>query len=506
MPYLPSKYIDQEQGMDENFLEIQHLSKTFNKVNALIDFNFSIRTGEIHCLVGENGCGKSTLIKSITGVEKPDQNESTSTPTESMHSGIQVIYQDLSLFPNLSVAENIEINSRIESHSIMVRWNTIRENAKRAIELIHTEIDIGKKVSELSMAQQQLVAIARAMTNNVKLLIMDEPTASLGRKDVENLIKIIKNLKKQGIAVLFVGHKLDEVLSMADRISVMRDGRLIKTFESAEQVTPRTLIPLMTKHQVNDERTLPARKREKAILEVKNLSKRDQFSDISFSLYPGEVLGVIGLVGSGRTELFSSIFGLNSYDSGEIIMDGRSVSIGSVSDAMDLGIGFVPENRLIEGLFMSKSIEQNINVTTLSEHLTRTKLLDRKRLENHAEDWIDTLKIKTPTGKNPANSLSGGNQQRIVLAKWMAIHPKILILDGPTIGIDVGAKSDIHQLIYNLTQEKGLGIIMITDEIAEAYQYSSRILIMRDGKIVQEVAGEGTTEQEIQKIVEGQTA
>lgn len=503
--------------MNENFLEIQHLSNTFNKVNALIDFNFSIRAGEIHCLVGENGCGKSTLIKTITGVVKPDQSDQTSilingkdmtkhTPTESMHAGIQVIYQDLSLFPNLSVAENIEINSRVESHSVVVRWDRIKENAKKAIELIHADIDIEKRVSELSMAQQQLVAIARAMTNNVKLLIMDEPTASLGRKDVENLIKIIKNLKSQGIAVMFVGHKLDEVMSIADRISVMRDGRLIKTFESTAQVTPRTLIPLMTKHQVNEERNLPQRKRDTAVLEVKNLSKHDQFSDISFSLYPGEVLGVIGLVGSGRTELFSSIFGLNPYDSGEIMVDGKQVTITSVSDAMDQGIGFVPENRLVEGLFMTKSIEQNINVTTLSEHLTNMKLLDGTKLEEHSEDWIGRLKIKTPTGKNPANSLSGGNQQRIVLAKWMAIHPKILILDGPTIGIDVGAKSDIHQLIYNLTQQKGLGIIMITDEIAEVYQYSSRILVMRDGKIVKEVSGEATTEQEIQNIVEGQTA
>jgi simple sugar transport system ATP-binding protein len=504
--------------MSDSFLTLTSLSKTFNAVQALIDFDFSIRQGEIHCLVGQNGCGKSTLIKTITGVLKPDGgNPNTSiiingkdmthhTPASSMKEGIQVIYQDLSLFPNLTVAENIEVNSRIESHSLFINWKKLHEQAQKALERINAQIPLEKRVSELSIAQQQLVAISRALTNNAKLLIMDEPTASLGRKDVNNLINIIRELKKEGISVLFIGHKLDEVMSIADRISVMRDGRLIKTFEDTTGVTPKTIIPLMTSGKLNEERMSTKALSRTPLLEVRGLKKQNEFEQIDFDLYPGEVLGVIGLVGSGRTELFSSIFGLNNPYEGEIFIEGKKAHIETAKQAIEHGIAFVPEDRLTEGLFMTKSIEQNINVTVLDDILNKQGLIDSDKAQSHADYWIDNLKIKTPSGKEPANSLSGGNQQRIVLSKWMATKPKILILDGPTIGVDVGAKDEIHKLIHRLAQETGIGIIMITDEISEVYQYSSRIMMIKEGKIVWQAESDKTSEKEIQANLEGRIA
>lgn len=478
------------------FLSIKNISKTYNAVNALNNINLEIKHGEIHCIIGENGCGKSTLMKIIAGVISPDPTKNgcleidekpmhNYNSTISMRKGIQVIYQDLSLFPNLTVTENININHRIENRSFFINWKNAEKTARAALQEVSLDVDINTNISDLSIAQRQLIAICRAITNNVRLLIMDEPTASLGKKDIDHLIAIIQKLKSRGIAVIFIGHKLDEVLSIADRITIMRDGHIIRTIDDVAEYDEHTLASLMTGKQIAyDTYNAEFDSDSVKLLEVKHFSKERQFFDINLKLYKGEILGIIGLVGSGRTELVSTIFGLQQPDSGEIFIEGNPVRISNVNDAIKLGIGLVPENRLSEGLFNTKSIKNNINITTLDKHINKVGLLSANKLDSNSSYWVEMLKIKTSNQNNPASSLSGGNQQRIVLAKWMSNNSKILILDGPTIGIDIGAKAEIHQIIRQAVKEKSIGVIMVTDEIGEVLQNASRILVMHEGKII----------------------
>lgn len=496
--------------MEQDFLKIHHIHKTFDAVKALVDVNLNIEKGEIHCIIGENGCGKSTLMKIISGVlpydpldqsyiEIEGKRMDTFSPAIAMHAGIQVIYQDLALFPNLTIAENIFIPDRIANRKPFVNHRSMYDQAAAALSEVQLHLDPSQYVNSLSIAQQQLVAISRAITNNVRLLIMDEPTASLGKSDVDHLIQIILKLKERGVAVIFIGHKLDEVMKIADSITVIRDGQIVERLDNVSYVTENDLISLMTgKDVVIYDSFLPTLPHdEKPVMELKDFSKKGVFRNINMSLYRGEILGIIGLVGAGRTELMASIFGLDKADSGILEVDGKEVKITKVQDAIEHGIALVPENRLTEGLFTKKSIKKNINVTMLKSFLSKIGLLDLDGLERHSQSWVDALKIKTPNHLNPATSLSGGNQQRIVLAKWLATNPSILILDGPTIGIDIGAKTEIHHLIRQLVEEKHIAVIMITDEIAEVMQNSSRILVMKDGEFVMQAKREDITEDQI---------
>ncbi len=493
----------------ENFFQIRHIHKTYNAVRALVDVGLEIRKGEIHCIVGENGCGKSTLMKIIGGVLQPDPLPDTEivingrtvtnySPSQAMYEGIQVIYQDLALFPNLTVAENMTITDRISRREVFVSAKAMVRQAALALREVRLNVDPHQFVEELSIAQQQLVAIARAITNNVKLLIMDEPTASLGKSDVDHLVEIIQTLKKRGVSIVFIGHKLDEVAKLADRITVMRDGRVVRNVEDVSGVTPALLEKYMTGKESSGGELFesPPPDASPPVLELRNFTKKGCFTDINLQLRKGEILGIIGLVGAGRTELFSTVFGLETADSGEMFIEGNKADIRSVRDAIRHGIALVPEDRLTEGLFGPMPIKTNINATTLEKH-KKTLLLDGDGLERHSQGWVDALRIKTPDHHNSATSLSGGNQQRIVLAKWLATHPKVLILDGPTIGIDVGAKSEIHRLIRELLGKEGLSVIMITDEIAEVMQNSSRIMVMKDGRFVLNAPSGEVTEDRI---------
>lgn len=500
--------------MAESFLDIHHISKTFDAVKALVDVNLSIRKGEIHCIVGENGCGKSTLMKIISGVIPYDPLEESFmeingkrkegySPSTAMFEGIQVIYQDLALFPNLTIAENLFINDRISAKRKFINPRSMYSKAKEILEQVQLKADAYQFVESLSIAQQQLVAIGRAITNNVRLLIMDEPTASLGKSDVDHLINIISALKARGVSIVFIGHKLDEVMKIADRITVIRDGHIIKCFEDVSSLTEQELAYYMTGKNEDkyDPYIIEGKRPEVPLLELRHLSKKGKYNDICMKLYRGEILGIIGLVGAGRTELVSTVYGLDQPDEGSIIVNGEEIKIKTVKQAIDHGISLVPENRLTEGLFASKSIMENINVTTLDKFKGKTGLLDDSRLERHSQQWVDTLRIKTPNHRNLSTSLSGGNQQRIVLAKCMAISPRILILDGPTIGIDIGAKAEIHKLIRNLAKAQNLGVIMITDEISEALKNSSRIIVMSDGKFVLEKDRKDIDENQIRKAL-----
>ncbi|WP_320128677.1 sugar ABC transporter ATP-binding protein [uncultured Sphaerochaeta sp.] len=483
--------------MVQDFLKIHHVYKTFDAVKALVDVNLCIKQGEIHCIVGENGCGKSTLMKIISGVLSYDPLDESYleicghrmenyTPAMAMHEGIQVIYQDLALFPNLTIAENILTNDRIANRTPFINYRKMYNQAGKALAEVQLEVDSHQFVNSLSIAQQQLVAISRAITNNVKLLIMDEPTASLGKSDVDHLIQIILALKKRGVSVIFIGHKLDEVIKIADSITIIRDGHIIEQIDDIATVSEHDIIHLMTgKEEAEYESYTPIiDKTQQPVLELIDFNKKGLFRNINLELFRGEILGIIGLVGAGRTELFSTVFGLENPDSGSIFIDRKLVSINTVQDAIQQGIALVPENRLTEGLFTKKTIKENINVTTLDDHISSIGLLKTDELEKNSQSWVTTLKIKTENHNNITTSLSGGNQQRIVLAKWLATNPHILILDGPTIGIDIGAKAEIHQFIRQLVKDKNIAVIMITDEISEVMKNSSRILVMRDGEFV----------------------
>lgn len=494
---------------DTNLLiNMRGVSKHYRGVQALNGVDFSIAKGEIHCLVGENGSGKSTLIKIISGVEQPDDEtviEIDSQVLQHRHSidairqGIEVIYQDLSLFPNLTVAENIALAQTISSESRFINWQQLHKIAEEAMERVQVQIPLSKLVGELSVADQQLIAICRALTSNVRLLILDEPTAALTRREIESLFRVIKDLQIKGIATLFVSHKLDEVLTIAERVTILRDGTRIGTFLSAEMNYER-LTFLMTGMKLQSAKYSYKPSTDRPLLEVCGLCKYGQFSEISFKLWPGEILGITGLLGSGRSELAQALFGMNRPDGGEVFIRGSNVVLRSVRQAIAKGVGYVPENRLVQGLVMQQSVGKNVIITTIEKSIRNLRLLDKKKVQDTIEHWVTALNIKVPSIDASVQTLSGGNQQRVVLAKWLATKPKILILDGPTMGIDIAAKSSIHELVRQLASS-GMGIILISDEVSEVVNNCNRILVMHRGRILREFQTKSTSEEDVQSFV-----
>ncbi len=489
---------------------MKNVSKRYVGVQALNSVDFEIKKGEIHCLVGENGSGKSTLIKIISGAVKPDDGAQIEIDGEDFHDyqaidsirkGIEVIYQDLSLFPNLTVAENIALSETIAEGNQFINRRSIGDIANRAMTRIGVTLPLEELVADISIADQQLVAICRALTHDVKLIIMDEPTASLTRKEVESLFAVVNDLQANGIATMFVSHKLDEVLRIAERVSILRDGQKVGTFPSQE-LNDEKLTMLMTGQKVEygQYRAAPDNQQKKLLLEVKDLSKRGNFKDINFELAAGEILGITGLLGSGRTELAQALFGVNPAETGQIAIEGKPMKVHAVQEAIDAGIAYVPENRLVEGLIMQQSVGKNIVITVLERLLNRLGLIDSDKMESSIQKWVDELSIKVPSVDSPVQTLSGGNQQRVVLGKWLATNPKILILDGPTIGIDVAAKGAIHDIIKTLARE-GIAIILISDEVSEVYHNCNRIIVMHKGRFIAEFEAAQTTEEEIQTCI-----
>lgn len=488
----------------ENTIELKNISKYYPGVHALDAVNFTIRRGEIHCLVGQNGCGKSTLIKVLSGIEKPEPGAEIYINGErymhlnsamSMHKGIQVIYQDLSLFSNLTVKENIAFRGNRGKWAAFVNWKEVKACARRALDEIGVDLDLNKKVEELSIAQQQLVEIAKALTSDLSLLILDEPTASLTRREVNALFKVINRLQSKGISVLFVSHKLNEVFEIAQKVTIMRDGKMIGTYAPSELDHDR-LVYLMTGMQELDCKPSMIDKDNEVVLEARHLTKARNYSDISFRLKKGEILGITGLLGSGRTELALTLFGMNTHDSGELLLQGEVVKWANNREALKAGIGYVPENRLSHGLIMDQTIVDNLTITTIHDYLNRLNLIDDSRRDKVFQRMVKELEIKANMPKIAVKTLSGGNQQKIVLAKWLLVSPKVLILDEPTIGIDVIAKSSIHALIRSLA-EKGMSIIMISDEVQEVLNNCHRIFVMREGRFVCEYATDEISPDEL---------
>ena len=485
------------------FIRIEHVYKSFVGVNALTDVGFSIGRGELVNLAGENGSGKSTLIKILAGVEKPDEGTITINgeiygaldPRQSVARGIQVIFQDFSLFPNLSVAENIAFSLELAEGRKLVRRRRMREIAQRVLDRIGVKIDLDTLIEKLSVADKQLVAIARALASEARLIIMDEPTTALTEREVRSLLDIIRRLKADGVAVLFVSHKLTEGLGVCEKVVVLRNGHLVANAAVAE-FDAGSLAFHMTGRRFAESAKQPLASQGPVLLSVRNLNRRGALEDISFDLMHGEVLGIAGLLGSGRSELAKALFGLIEVDSGSITVDGVSVPFGSVRSMIDAGIGYLPEDRLTEGLFLAQSISRNIAVGTIDDHVGRTGLLDHKGLKAQVGSWLERLKIAAPDPQAAVQSLSGGNQQRAVLARWLAKRPKVLILNGPTVGVDIGSKADIHAIIDELAAS-GLGIIVISDDIPEVLASCNRILVMKAGRIAEEIPGASIKENEL---------
>ena len=472
----------------ENILSVKGIKKSFGGVHALKGVDLTIKKGETHCLAGENGCGKSTIIKVISGFYKPDAGaievngivHPHMTPSDAIKAGIQVIYQDFSLFPNLSVMENLAFNQVLANNEKFVNKKRFRTIAEEAIQKINFKVDLDARVEQLPVADKQLIAISRALVHDAKFIIMDEPTTALTSKEVNHLFDINAELKSKGITILFVSHKLDEVFEISDSITVLRSGENVISCPASEMTEDKFTYYMTGRHFENESPTLPKETSKEVILEAQNLFAKG-FEDVSFQLHKGEILGVTGQLGSGRTELSLSLFGLNRPVSGKIIMEGQEVNLNSVQEAQKLKIALVPEDRLTEGLFIPQSITDNITVTRLNS-LSNMGVLNKGRLMNEASTWVEKLEIATQNPTNAAGTLSGGNQQKVVLAKWLSDNPKILILNGPTVGVDIGAKYDIHKLLKQLAMQ-GMSIIVVSDDTAEVVSLCDRAIVMQGGKM-----------------------
>jgi len=492
---------------EEYLLQMTGIHKRFGGVHALDNVNLNVRPGKVMCLAGENGCGKSTLVKIISGVYTKDEGTvvfegkeiDKITPAEATRLGIQVIYQDLSIFPNLTVRENLAINSEITDGRILVNRKRWDETARAALAKVGCDIDLDAKMGDLNVASKQLVAICRAMLFNAKLIIMDEPTTALTKKEVDALFVTVRQLRDAGIAIMFISHKTDEIFEISDDVCIMRSGLNVYTGET-KNLTRKQFTYYLTGRDIEDDYFVPKNISEEPVLEVKNLSIDKRVKNVSFDLRKGEILGITGLLGSGRTELALALFGLEKPTSGEIVLNGKSIKIKSPIAAQKLRIGYVPEDRLTEGLCLAQPIADNIALSSLKRLSKAFGILKRKDVVDEGWKWQKTFSIKTDDVTKNASTLSGGNQQKIVLAKWLANDLDVLILNGPTVGVDVGAKQDIHALVHELANQ-GLAVIIISDDLPEVVVNTSRVIVMKEGAVVGEMSGDDITEANIAKII-----
>ena len=494
--------------MPDIFLRVTGINKSFAGVHALADINMSVEKGEVRCLLGENGCGKSTLIKIISGVYTPDsgsieiEGESFSSlqPVQAMQKGVQVIYQDFSIFPNLTVADNIAMNTFRVHNKKVVNWNEIRKRAKTALDHLGVDIDLDVKAEALSVADKQVVAICRAIIQDAKLIIMDEPTTALTKKEVSALLKIIQQLKEEGIAVIFVTHKLEEVMDVTDTVTILRNGKMVIDGEKTSEFDLSKFAYYMTGREIIDDPFVPEITDGEEMLRLEHLSLKDGFEDVSLTINRGDILGVTGLLGSGRTEFAQCLFGQYPATKGKIYIEGKEVRISSVDAAIENGIGYVPEDRLTEGLFLNKSISSNIYVSVLDVYKKGMGVSDTKKLQEVGETWVKNLSIKTPDAENLVSTLSGGNQQRVVLAKWLARNPKVLILNGPTVGVDIGSKAEIHKVVRNLANS-GMAVIIISDDIPEVLTNCNKVAVMKMGRIVGQYKSSELTNESLAEML-----
>jgi ribose transport system ATP-binding protein len=470
-----------------NLLLLQNISKAYMGVKALDDVSIDFREGEIHALVGANGAGKSTLIKAISGAILPDAGRivynnveySSMTPQLSSSLGIEVIYQEFNLIPSLSVAENIFLGNRVNKNKL-VNFKMMEAKADEILKVFDLNIDPAEMVKNISVAYMQIVEIAKALSHNMRLLVLDEPTAPLTTNEVDVLFRLARSLKEKGISIIYISHRLEEVFELSDRITVLRDGRKIITLNTGD-TNRKELISYMINSELGD--TYPKltnRQEGEVLLEVKNLCGKG-FKDISFKVHKGEIFGISGLVGAKRTEIVRAIFGADKLDSGEIIYEGKEIKIRSPHHAIAKGIALIPEDRKTQGVILTLSIGWNLTVTIL-KRLSRFFVINTAKEKKVIDQYKNVLKIKMVNENQQVAALSGGNQQKVVLSKWLASNSKLVIFDEPTRGIDVGAKQEIYMLINEMA-EKGMGVILISSEIDEMIGLSDRMVILAEGEI-----------------------
>lgn len=471
-------------------MKLRHVSKTFPGVKALDDVHFDIYPGEVHSLVGENGAGKSTFIKIVAGEYEPDKGSEIMINGEvvqingikdSMDHGIAVIYQDISLFGNLTVAENIVINQILYAGKKRMDWKWAREKAQKALDVLGSDIDPMETLENLSVARQQIVAIAGAIAQDAKLIIMDEPTSTLSRSEIDNLYKIVDDLTAKNIAIIFISHKMDELFRLSDRFTVLRDGQYIATLD-AKKTTESQLVSLMVGREINIINYSDGEVSDEVVLKVQGLSKKGNYKDINFDLRKGEVLGITGLVGAGRTEMVETLFGIRSRDEGVIELRGEPIEIRSTTEALEHSIAYIPEDRKSDGLVLSKTLEENITLPVLGKYANKLKIINQTKAKANVQLLMDKLDVRPNNSQLLGRNLSGGNQQKVVIAKWLGTDSNIIIFDEPTNGVDIGAKSEIYEIIRELAAE-GKSIILVSSELAEVLSVCDRILVMRRGRI-----------------------
>lgn len=487
--------------MSQYILELKNIGKTFSGVNVLRDVNLQLKKGEVHVLLGENGAGKSTLIKIISGYHQPDkggeiyvegEKKEFTGPKQPKDAGIHTIYQELTLCKDMTVAENIVIDKQDQFKGFMLKGKEFRKIAADVLQKLGSDISPDAMVRNLSVAQQQLVEIAKAISANAKVIIMDEPTSSISQKDSARLLEIVKQLRDEGVTIIYISHRLAEISQIADRITVLRDGSQIETLD-AENVTEQQLIALMVGREIKDAYTKVDVELGEVVLKVEGLCS-DVFKDVSFELHKGEIFGFGGLVGSKRTEVLETIFGMRPMTAGKIWLFGEEYVPTTPEKAIEKGMAFCTEDRKKTGLVLCLPISDNLSMLNAKHHTNKLGFLNFKELKNLAQGQRESLNIRISNMNQPVSTLSGGNQQKVALGKWLDTAPKIVLFDEPTRGIDIGAKAEIYKIMARLVQE-GVSIIMVSSELPELISVADNVLVMREG-VMKGVISRGELDQE----------
>ncbi len=491
-------------------LSLQHATKAFGAVHALEDVSIELHSGEVHGLVGENGAGKSTLVKILAGVHPPDAGTlvvdgrqlALNGPADAREAGIAIIYQEPILFPDLTVAENIFIGRQPLRAGRLIDARAMNRRVVSICERLGVRLDPGRIARGLSIAEQQIVEIAKALSFDAKVIVMDEPTAALSAVEVALLFRVVDSLREAGAAVLFISHRIEEIFGLCDRVTVLRDGRWMLSREVAGLTSDQLVRAMVGRELV--ERESEEQALGETVLKVERLTREGVFVDVSFEVRAGEIVALAGLVGAGRTEVACAVFGIDRYDAGTVTVGGRRLRRASPTAAMAAGIGFVPEDRRQQGLVMEMSIARNIALASL-KRLRRLGFIRSASERRFARDWALRLQLRYGSLSNPVMSLSGGNQQKVVLAKWLGRNPSLLIVDEPTRGIDIGTKAEVHRLLDELAGQ-GVAVLMISSELPEVLRVADRIIVMREGRLVAELAHAEATEEKIVAAATGQDA
>ncbi|MFP4020916.1 MAG: sugar ABC transporter ATP-binding protein [Halanaerobium sp.] len=493
---------------DQKVLEMKNITKTFPGVKALDKVNFSLKKGEIHALLGENGAGKSTLMKVLNGIHQRDEGEillrgepvEFKNTKEAQNAGLAIIHQELELIPYLNVAENIFLG-REEKKGIFIDYKKLYQKTEDVLDMLGVNIDPRAKIRDLNIGSQQMVEIAKAVSQNADILVMDEPTSSLTKQEIEILFELIERLKKQDIAIVYISHRLEEVFEICDRVTVLRDGEFVGEVETAE-TDEDELIKMMVGRTIEDRFPEIKFNPGEEILRVENLSVPDEIINASFSLRKGEILGVAGLMGSGRTELAKAVFGVFEEKSGDIYYRGEKLKINTPADALNNGISYLSEDRKDEGLILGLSVADNISISVLKTILKANTFIDSAAEKELAEKYIKDLNIKTPSEKQLVRNLSGGNQQKVVISKLLSTKPEVVIFDEPTRGIDVGAKREIYNLMQDLI-DADVAVILISSELPEVLNLSNRVLVMHEKEIMGELDAADADQEAVMKLATG---